>query len=144
MRENRLQVRGMVHATHGERTQLDGEPSPHMVDDAVPTVRRPHRQRSVLPRVQILVREEAGAVTQPEWMSLPVELWDDGEVLAWLKEWRGEAPLPAVYPVTVEEFLRWLESKGSRGELARRTVKYWLNVYYGEMRRGVGEAEGDA
>lgn len=72
---------------------------------------------------------------KPNWWDSPPELWDDREVLTWLREYRGEAPLPATYPLTVEEFLKWIESKGKRGEMAHRTLKYWLNEYYKEMRR---------
>jgi len=73
----------------------------------------------------------------PDWMKEPVELWDDRVVLAWLKEWRGEAPLPALYPLTAEEFLVWLESKGKKADIAYRTLKYWLNEYHKEMRNAV-------
>lgn len=74
---------------------------------------------------------------EPEWMNQPPELWDDSEVLAWLREWRGESPLPAVYPLTAEEFQAWLESKGKKADMAIRTLKYWLNEYYKEMRNAV-------
>ena len=72
-------------------------------------------------------------MSDPEWMSLPVEFWDDRVVLAWLKEWRGESPLPAVYPLTVEEFTLWLDSKGHKADMIQRTLKYWMNEYYKEM-----------
>lgn len=74
---------------------------------------------------------------EPEWMSWPVDYWDDETVLKWLKERREESPLPAVYPLTVEEMLKWLESKGSRADMVHRTLKYWLNEYYKEMRDAV-------
>lgn len=70
----------------------------------------------------------------PSWMNEPVEFWDDRVVLAWLKEWRGESPLPVLYPLTAEEFLGWLTAKGHKADLAIRTFKYWMNEYYKEMR----------
>jgi len=71
----------------------------------------------------------------PEWMSLPVEMWDDKEVLGFVKAYRGESVLPALYPLTLDEFIEWLESKGHKAEMMLRTLKYWLNEYHKEMHR---------
>jgi len=35
--------------------------------------------------------------------------------------------------ITLDEFIEWMESKGSRGDLATKAFKYWRNKYYEEI-----------
>lgn len=35
--------------------------------------------------------------------------------------------------ITLDEFIKWMESKGSKGELATRAFKYWRNKYCEEI-----------
>ena len=69
----------------------------------------------------------------PEWMKLPHEMWNDKEVLDFVKAYRGESGLPALYPLTLDEFKEWLESKGRKSDMILRALKYWLNEYHKEM-----------